>query len=109
MSARWIFLVLSIWPTPDRSRCAIQTAETWGNDRSWHEAADHTLIADGRFRGEADMYGSRHARLYGFDRLGRGRPGPVTAPRCNGGTAPSQVWYLSDCVLARSEAPERTA
>src|SRR6266702_2619726 len=31
MSARWIFLVLSIWSTPDRSRCAIQTAEMWGN------------------------------------------------------------------------------
>src|SRR5262249_60581047 len=27
MSARWIFLVLSIWSTPDRSRCAVQTAE----------------------------------------------------------------------------------
>src|SRR5262249_34768950 len=33
MSARWIFLALSIWSTPDWSRYAIQTAETWGNDR----------------------------------------------------------------------------
>jgi hypothetical protein len=29
------------------------------NDRIWHMAADHSLIADGRFRGEADM----HARV----------------------------------------------
>jgi hypothetical protein len=25
--------------------------------RDWHKAADHTLIADGRFRGEADIHG----------------------------------------------------
>src|SRR6516225_6740696 len=30
MSARWIFLVLSIWSTPDRSRCAIQTGRNVG-------------------------------------------------------------------------------
>jgi hypothetical protein len=25
--------------------------------REWHEAADHILICEGRFRGEADMHG----------------------------------------------------
>jgi hypothetical protein len=25
--------------------------------RCWHEAADHTLIADSRFLGEADIHG----------------------------------------------------
>jgi hypothetical protein len=34
--------------------------------RDWHKAADHTLIADGRFRGR-----SRHTRSCGSDRLGR--------------------------------------
>jgi hypothetical protein len=31
MSAKWIFLVLSVWSMPDRSECAIQTAVMWGS------------------------------------------------------------------------------
>src|SRR5262249_61630786 len=32
------------------------------NDRIWHMAADHSLIADGRFRGEADEPRAPEAR-----------------------------------------------
>jgi hypothetical protein len=37
------------WPNTQWTCCA-----AFGRD--WHESADHSLLANGRFRGEADMH-----------------------------------------------------